>query len=155
MSKMSRTVWSMTCAALLLAALAGCGSDVRERNKALARRAFKEVLSEGHFERAGEFYAADFAVHGLHRDASLAEDQAAARGWKQAFPDLDYKLEQVIADGPDFVVARTAISGVGARSGMPVHLAWISVFWLDDRKVIRTAGYRNRHEALKAVGLEE
>src|SRR5439155_409475 len=38
-----------------------------------------------------------------------------------------FQLEHVIADGDDFVVGRTAISGVGARSGAPLYLAWISV----------------------------
>ena len=66
-----------------------------------------------------------------------------------------FQLGHVIADGDDFVVGRTAISGVGARSGAPLYLAWISVVWLDDGKVTRTAGYANCHEALKAVGLEE
>jgi ketosteroid isomerase-like protein len=66
-----------------------------------------------------------------------------------------FQLEHVIADGANFVVARTAISGMGARSGAPLHLAWISVVWFADGKITRTTGYTNRHDALKAVGLEE
>jgi steroid delta-isomerase-like uncharacterized protein len=107
-------------AALLLTALAGCGAGARERNKAIAQRTFREVLSEGHFERAGELYAPDFVNHGLHRDASLAEDQAAARGWKQAFPDLSYSLEKMVAEGDTVAVlwvGRGTNSGEG--NGLP------------------------------------
>jgi ketosteroid isomerase-like protein len=84
---------------------------------------------------------------------------SGAREWfEDTFDGIEearFQLEQVIADGDDFVVGRTTLSGVGARSGARLSLAWISVVWLADGKVARTTGYGNRHEALKAVGLEE
>ena len=66
-----------------------------------------------------------------------------------------YEIEAIIADRDDFVVARFAFLGVGVRSGAPLHLRWIGVTWSRDGKLTRAAGYANRHEALKAVGLEE
>jgi steroid delta-isomerase-like uncharacterized protein len=117
---MKRANMITTSAVLLLTALAGCGSGVRERNKAIARRTFSEVLSDGHFERAGELYAPDFVNHGLHRDASLAEDQAAARGWKQAFPDLNFTLEKVIAEGDTVAVLWVGRgTNTGEGNGLP------------------------------------
>ena len=60
-------------------------SSLQEQNKAIARRAFEEVLSHGRFELASELYAKDFINHGIHRNASLEEDQAALKGWHRIF----------------------------------------------------------------------
>ena len=105
---------------VLAVILAACGSGEVEKNKTIARRAFSEVLSAGNFEKAAELYAPDFVNHGLHRNATLAEDQAAARGWKQAFPDLSYRLEMVIAEG-DKVAVLWVGSGTntGTGNGLP------------------------------------
>lgn len=105
---------------LLLASLAGCAAGNAEGNKAIARRAFAEILSQGHFERTSELYAPDFVNHGLHRDGTLAEDQAAARGWKQAFPDLAYRLDLLVAED-DKVAAVWVGSGTntGEGNGLP------------------------------------
>jgi ketosteroid isomerase-like protein len=65
------------------------------------------------------------------------------------------ETEQILADGDDFVVARLRIVGHGARSGAPLVLRWVAVCWFRDGKMTRGAGYLRRHEALKAVGLEE
>ena len=66
-----------------------------------------------------------------------------------------YEIETILAEGDDFVVTRMAFVGKGARSGAPLRLRWITVSWLHDGKVARSAGYAHRGEALKAVGLEE
>jgi steroid delta-isomerase-like uncharacterized protein len=103
----------------LLAGVA-CASSLQEQNKALAKRAFEELLSRGHFELAEQLYAKDFVNHGIHRDISLEEDQAALKGWHQAFPDLSIVAEKLIADG-DLVavywIARGTNTGTG--NGLP------------------------------------
>jgi ketosteroid isomerase-like protein len=74
----------------------------------------------------------------------------------QAFaPGAQYELGEVLADADDLVVARVRWSGYGARSGAPLVLRWVAVWWFRDGKVCRGTGYRSRREALKAVGLEE
>jgi steroid delta-isomerase-like uncharacterized protein len=138
---MKKTIMTTTSAVLLLTVLAGCGWSMRERNKAIARRTFAEVLSEGHFERASGLYAPDFVNHGLHRNASLAEDQAAARGWKQAFPDLNYTLEQVIAEGDTVAVLWVAKgTNTGEGNGLPATgrkgaLRGVTIWRIVDGKV--------------------
>src|SRR5262245_8226160 len=95
-------------------------SALQEQNKALAKRAFEELLSKGKFELAEQFYAKDFVNHGIHRDISLDEDQAALKGWHQAFPDLAITPERLIAEG-DLVtiywIARGTNTGTG--NGLP------------------------------------
>jgi ketosteroid isomerase-like protein len=64
-----------------------------------------------------------------------------------------FEIEQVVAEGPDFVVTVNRIDGTGARSGAPLLFRWASVFWLRDGRVARVVGYLRRREALEAVGL--
>ena len=47
-------------------------SSLQEQNKALAKRAFEELLSGGRFELAEHLYAKDFVNHGIHRNVALA-----------------------------------------------------------------------------------
>jgi ketosteroid isomerase-like protein len=65
-----------------------------------------------------------------------------------------YEVEAIVAHGDDFVVGRVAFVGTGARSGAPLRLRWLTVTWFHDGKATRSAGYANRYEALKAVGLK-
>jgi steroid delta-isomerase-like uncharacterized protein len=105
---------------LLLLAGVACASSLQEQNKALAKRAFEELLSKGKFELAEQLYAKDFVNHGIHRDISFDEDQAALKGWHQAFPDLAIVTEKLIAEG-DLVtiywIARGTNTGTG--NGLP------------------------------------
>jgi len=104
---------------LLLAGIA-CASSLQDQNKALAKRAFEELLSKGRFELAQQLYAKDFVNHGIHRDVSLDEDQAALKGWHQAFPDLAIVPEKLIAEG-DLVTIYWIARGTntGAGNGLP------------------------------------
>ena len=97
-----------------------CASSLQEQNKALAKRAFEELLSGGKFELAEQLYAKDFANHGIHRDISLAEDQAALKGWHEAFPDVVIVPEKLIAEG-DLVTIYWIARGTntGAGNGLP------------------------------------
>src|SRR5215468_12404835 len=103
----------------LLASIAWA-SSLQDQNKAIAKRAFEEILSQGRFQLAEELYAKDFINHGIHRDISLEEDQAALKGWHQAFPDLAIVPEKLIAEG-DLVtiywIARGTNTGTG--NGLP------------------------------------
>jgi predicted SnoaL-like aldol condensation-catalyzing enzyme len=86
----------------LLASVAWA-SSLQEQNKALAKRAFEELLSRGQFELAEQLYSKDFANHGIHRDIGLQEDQEALKGWHHAFPDIAIVPKKLIAEG-DLVV---------------------------------------------------
>jgi steroid delta-isomerase-like uncharacterized protein len=125
---------------LLFAGIA-CASSLQEQNKALAKRAFEELLSKGKFELAEQLYAKDFVNHGIHRDISLDEDQTALKGWHQAFPDLAIVPEKLIAEG-DLVtiywIARGTNTGTG--NGLPAtgkkgELAGITIWRIVNGKI--------------------
>jgi len=103
-----------------LAEATACAGALQDANKAVARRVFADIFNGGRFEVASEIYAADFVNHGLHRDVGLAEDQAAARGWKAAFPDLVMHVDQIIAEGDRVCVLWTGRgTNTGTGNGLP------------------------------------
>src|ERR1043166_5462042 len=124
----------------LLAAVA-CAASLQEQNKALAKRAFEELLSKGKFELAEQLYAKDFVNHGIHRDISLEEDQAALKGWHHAFPDIAIVPEKLIAEG-DLVtiywIARGTNTGTGnglPATGKKVEQSGITIWRIVNGKI--------------------
>jgi steroid delta-isomerase-like uncharacterized protein len=127
------------CSSVVAASL--FASSLQEQNKAIARRAFEEILSHGRFELAKELYARDFVNHGIHRDVTLEEDQTALRGWHQAFPDVAVTAEKLMAEG-DLVtvywIARGTNTGTGnglPATGKKVKLSGITIWRIADGKI--------------------
>src|SRR5437588_1711293 len=128
-----------TCSLLVGGSL--FASSLQEQNKAIARRAFEEILSGGRFELAEQLYAKDFVNHGVHRNATLEEDQAALKGWHQAFSNIVISPEKLIAEG-DLVtiywIARGTNTGAGnglPATGKKVELAGITIWRILDGKI--------------------
>jgi steroid delta-isomerase-like uncharacterized protein len=105
---------------LLLLSGAAFGAGKQEQNKAVARRVFEEIFNQGKFDAAQQIYAADFVNHTSSGDIPLSQDQAAARGWRDAFPDVHVTVDQLHADG-DFVTVLWTARGTktGAGNGLP------------------------------------
>ena len=129
----------ISCSLLLAGVVVA--SSLQEQNKAIARRAFEEILTGGRFELAEQLYAKDFVNHGIHRTASLEEDQAALKGWHQAFPDITITPEKLIAED-DLVtiywIARGTNTGTG--NGLPAtgkkgELAGITIWRIVNGKI--------------------
>jgi len=135
--KIIRTVG--ICSFLLVGSL--FASSLQEQNKAIAKRAFEEILSRGRFELAEQLYAKDFINHGIHTNATLEEDQAALKGWHQAFPDVVVVPEKLIAED-DLVtvywVARGTNTGTGnglPATGKKLELSGITIWRIVDGKI--------------------
>jgi steroid delta-isomerase-like uncharacterized protein len=116
-------------------------SSLQEDNKAIAKRAFDEILSQGRFELAEQLYAKDFINHGIHRNAGLEEDQAALKGWHQAFSDIAIVPVKLIAEG-DLVTVYWIASGTntGTGNGLPAtgkkaEMAGITIWRIIDGKI--------------------
>ena len=135
-----KTLIALTTCLFLLTGFIGA-SSLQEQNKAIARRAFEEILSHGRFELASELYAKDFVNHGIHRSAGLEEDQAALKGWHQAFPDVAIVPEKLMAED-DLVTIYWIASGTntGTGNGLPAtgkkaELAGITIWRIVDGKI--------------------
>jgi len=129
------SAYSLLITASLLAA------PLQEQNKMIAKRAFEEILGKGRFELTEQLYARDFVNHGIHRDASLEEDQAALKGWHQAFSDIAIVPEKLIAEG-DLVTIYWIAHGTntGTGNGLPAtgkkaELAGITIWRIVDGKI--------------------
>jgi steroid delta-isomerase-like uncharacterized protein len=147
----------ISCSFLLAAA--ACGSSLQEQNKALAKRAFEELLSKGKFELAEQLYAKDFVNHGIHRDISLEEDQAALKGWHQAFPDIAIVPEKLIAEG-DLVtiywIARGTNTGTGnglPATGKKAEQAGITIWRIVNGKIKEEGSAFDQLSMMQQLGL--
>jgi len=134
-------------------------SSLQEQNKALAKRAFEELLSGGRFELAEQLYAKDFVNHGIHRDISLDEDQAALKGWHQAFPDLSIVPAKLIAES-DLVavywIARGTNTGAGnslPATGKKVEQSGITIWRIVDGKIKEEWSAFDQLSMMKQLGL--
>ena len=135
-----KIIISVSACSLLLAGSL-FASTLQEQNKAIARCAFEEILSGGRLELAQQLYAKDFINHGIHSNASFEEDQAALKGWRQAFPDAVIVPEKLIAEG-DLVtiywIARGTNTGTGnglPATGKKAELAGITIWRIVDNKI--------------------
>jgi len=100
-----------------LAVTPGVGKDRRaDRNKAVVRRVFTDILSQGKFEVAAEIYAKDFVNHEATKDLNFDESEAVDHGWRAAFPDLELTVEREIAED-DFVTVLWSGRGTNTGSG--------------------------------------
>jgi steroid delta-isomerase-like uncharacterized protein len=123
------------------ALLSATPASQQELNKAVARRVFEEIFNQGKFQVADEIYSPDFANHGLHKDFSLAEDQAAVHWEKKAFPDLKMTVDLMVAEG-DLVTVMWTLHGTNTGAASPVpatgaklELRGITIWRIADGKI--------------------
>jgi steroid delta-isomerase-like uncharacterized protein len=109
------SLWILVCI-LCLPAMAQQASE-QQRNKAVARGFFEEVLDQGRFDKYAESHSSDFVAHAGDRLATLEEDIAAAREERKAIPDLHVKVNQSVAEG-DLVAVYWTAWGTNTHEGM-------------------------------------
>jgi steroid delta-isomerase-like uncharacterized protein len=142
-------------AVLLVAASAQADSDA---NKRVAARVFEDIYNGRNFAAAKDIYAPDFINHGRTRDAGLAEDLAASRGWCDAFPDLHVSIVQSIAENDLVTILwRAEGTNTGTGNGLPAsgkHLALrgISIWRVTNGKLSEEWSEFDEERVLRAVG---
>ena len=139
--------------------LASPASNPQTRNKAVARRVFDEILSQGKFEVADQIYAKNFVNHGLTRDINLKEDQDAARGWRLAFPDMKMSVMQEIAERDLVTVLWTATgTNTGEGNGLPAtgksgRIRGITIWRIVNGKITEEWSAFDQLSMMKQLGL--
>jgi steroid delta-isomerase-like uncharacterized protein len=136
-------VLAPVCAAwaAMPAQLSLASASEQERNKAVARRVFEEILGQGKFQAADEIYARDFVNHGLHQDANLDADQAAARWEKTTCPDLTVTPLMMVAEGELVSVVwlargtNTRAAGWIPATGVKIELRGMTMWRIADGRI--------------------
>ncbi len=130
-------------AAALLAAASGCArSGSPERNKAVARKVFEDVMSQGRWDVSEQIHAPGFVARAGKRVETRAEDLESARAWRSAMPDLAVTIEQILGEG-DLVavrwIARGTNTGTGnglAATGKRLEVEGTTIFRIVDGRIV-------------------
>ncbi len=131
-----------------------------EENKALVRRLIEEVWNTGDLARVDEFIADTYinrnAIPGL--PTGHAGFQQVVDLYHRAFPDFQFTIEDLIAEG-DQVVARLTARGThqGAVGGTPAtgkQATWtgVHIYRLADGKVVERWGEADFLGLLQQIG---
>jgi steroid delta-isomerase-like uncharacterized protein len=124
-----------------------------DTNKELVRRFYEEVWARGNVSFAGEVFAADYVRHDLRPTTAApgAEGQAQiAAAFRRAFPDLEWRIDLMLAEG-DLVAARWTASGThtGAwgeaePTGRRAEFSGVNIFRFgSDGKVVEIWNHRD------------
>ncbi len=137
---MRKGLISILFLALTVSCFARSASE-QARNKAVARAFFEEVLGKGQLDKYGQSHAKDFVAHARDHDAAIEEDLAAAREERKALPDMNVKVNQMVAEG-DLVAVYWTATGTNTQAGMgfpatgkKITTAGMTMFRFKDGKI--------------------
>jgi steroid delta-isomerase-like uncharacterized protein len=132
-----------------------------EANKALVRRFYEEVWARGNLDAADELFADDYERHDLRPGTPVpgAEGQKQiAAAFREAFPDLTWEVDFLLADG-DYVAGRWTASGTHSgpwagvkATGRSMRFSGINVFRFSDGKVVEIWNHRDDLGLMQQLG---
>ncbi len=133
-----------------------------EQNKALVRRLLEDDLSRGDEAVAEAIIHPGFVDHtnppGMRH--GVAGHKAIGALFRAAFPDLEWRIDDLIAEG-DKVVARTTMRGTqrGVFFGIPptgraVSMVGVHVFRVADGKIAEHWAQRDDLGMMRQLGLQ-
>jgi steroid delta-isomerase-like uncharacterized protein len=131
-----------------------------ERNKALVQRLMKEDISQGDEAAAEAIIHPDFFDHtnppGMQH--GLEGHKAIVRLFRSIFPDLDWRIDDLIAEG-DKVVARTTMRGTQQAdffgippTGRTVEMTGIHVLRIADGRIVEHWGINDDLGLMRQLG---
>ena len=130
-----------------------------DENKAVVRRVYDEFTNQRRLELAADLFSPDFVDHGAPETRIGSEGVAETiRLFLAAFPDFQFEIESMIAEG-DLVHVRGTITGTqqGPYAGLPAtgkHARWSAMddFRFEHGKVAERWTERNRIALLSQLG---
>ena len=136
-----------------------------EENKAVIRRYFDEVMGQEDLAAASELVSADYLNHSLANPAiGFVSLRQRITSLRSAFPDAKITLEDLIAEG-EKVIARWTLRGTHqglfhdglvnnvAPTGKPVTMTAISIFRVENGKIVECWSERDRLGRLHQLGV--
>ncbi len=136
----------------------GARAEPVELNKSITRRVYEEGLNQGRFEVP---YSESFVGHGGNATFTHAQGMAEARGWRDAFPDLEITVDKQVAE-QDMVAVRWTARGTntGTGNGLPatgraVQITGTTLFRMDEGRIAEEWTCANSLGLMKQLGLLE
>ena len=131
-----------------------------ERNKALVRRLMEEDISQGDEAAAEAIIHPDFFDHtnppGMQH--GLEGHNAIVRLFRAIFPDLEWHIDELIAEG-DKVVARTTMRGTQREAffgipptGRTVEMTGIHILRIADGRIVEHWGINDDLALMRQLG---
>jgi ketosteroid isomerase-like protein len=123
-------------------------------------RASLRAPAEGGLAATAKFWDPDInwrAIEGAPDDVGEMVGAAAVlrylQDWVDTFDDVTIVPVELMDVGDDRVVAVQHVTGRAKLSGVQTELRYAVVYTLRDGKIVRAREYRDREQALEAVGL--
>ena len=134
----------------------GAGAESLELNKSITRRVYEEGLNQGRFEVP---YSENFVGHGGNATFTHADGMAEAKGWRDAFPDLNITVEKQVAE-QDLVAVHWTARGTntGTGNGIPatgraVEITGTTLFRMDEGRIAEEWTCANSLGLMKQLGM--
>jgi predicted ester cyclase len=137
-----------------------------DENKAVVRRYFEEAWNQNKVAELDEYMAAQYFHHSgtVTWPHGPEANREVMQTWRTGFPDFQYQLEELIAEG-DFVVARVLFTGthtgtfrLGSHilppSGKPMREAEILIFRIAASKIVESWATWDHLSLLLQLGAE-
>jgi steroid delta-isomerase-like uncharacterized protein len=132
-----------------------------ERNKATVRRFYEEVWARGNLDVADEVFADDYVRHDFRPGNPVPGPEGQKRiaaDFRAAFPDLEFVVDFLIAEG-DMVAGRWTARGThsGPWAGVPpsgrhMEFSAINVFRFADGRVVEIWNHRDDLGLMQQIG---
>lgn len=112
-------------------------------NKELVRRYLGDVLSAGRLDVLDQLLSPDFedSTPGAPQERGPGVIRAAQQRAREIFPEVEYKVDDLIAEG-DKVVARYTVRATsrttGSSPGRPIEVTGVTIFRIADGKIRET-----------------
>lgn len=131
-----------------------------ERNKAIVRRSYDEVMNQGNLEVVDELVSADFVAHATSHDIrGPVEMKRYVQELRAAFPDLKITVEDQVAER-DKVVSRWSATGThsGPYQGIPATgkrgtMSGVDIDYVVDGKVVECWTLADNLSLLQQLGV--
>lgn len=133
-----------------------------DANKQQVRRFYEEVWVKGNVDFAYEIFADDYVRHDLQATRALPGPEGQkkiAAGFRGAFPDLQWNVEMILADG-DYVVGRWTMTGTHSAAwgdieptGKKAVYSGVNIFRFRNGKVAELWNYRDDLGLMRQLGV--
>jgi predicted ester cyclase len=118
--------------------------------KTIARRAIEEVCARGDFDKAPQFYSADFRDHVNDLEYSGLEGvRESVSLYRSILPDLEILVEDQLVDGDRVASHWTAR---GTNRGRRVTMRGITISHVVEGKIVEDWGYSDTAGLLRQLG---